>query len=69
MVALTILTTAGKMPKYDYECAGEEVVMEFDASFEHEPPACPTCGSKMRRVFTAPAIQFKGKGFYKTDNR
>ena len=55
------------MPKYDYECPGEELVMEFDASYEHEPPACPTCGAKMRRVFIAPLIQFKGKGFYKTD--
>lgn len=51
------------MPKYDYECAGEEVIMEFDLAFDHEPPACTTCGAKMRRVFTATPAIFKGRGW------
>jgi putative FmdB family regulatory protein len=59
----------GKMPKYDYECAGEEVVMELTLPIDHEQPRCSTCGSYLKRVFNAPAVHFKGKGFYKTDNR
>jgi putative FmdB family regulatory protein len=51
------------MPKYDYECAGEEVIMEFDLAFDHEPPACTTCGAKMRRIFTATPAIFKGTGW------
>jgi putative FmdB family regulatory protein len=51
------------MPKYDYECPGEEVIMEFDLAFDHEPPACTTCGAKMRRVFTATPAIFKGRGW------
>lgn len=37
--------------------------MEFDYRFEHDPPACPTCGAKMRRVYTPTAAIFKGKGW------
>jgi putative FmdB family regulatory protein len=51
------------MPKYDYECPGEEVIVEFDLAFDHEPPACTTCGAKMRRVFTATPAIFKGRGW------
>ena len=51
------------MPTYDYECPGEEVVMEFDLAFAHEPPACPTCGAKMRRVYSATPAIFKGRGW------
>ena len=52
-----------KMPNYDYECPGEEVVMEFDLAFDHTPPACPTCGAKMRRVYSATPAIFKGRGW------
>ena len=31
-------------------------------------PACNYCGIQMTRVWSAPSIQFKGTGFYKTDN-
>ena len=51
------------MPNYDYECPGEEVVMEFDLAFDHTPPACPTCGAKMRRVYSATPAIFKGRGW------
>jgi predicted nucleic acid-binding Zn ribbon protein len=29
---------------------------------------CPECGGDLRKVFTAPAISFKGSGFYATDH-
>ena len=28
---------------------------------------CPHCGGKVKKSFSAPAIQFKGSGFYITD--
>ena len=29
---------------------------------------CPRCGGRLRKVFAAPAIAFKGSGFYTTDH-
>ena len=29
---------------------------------------CPRCGGRLRKVFAAPAIAFKGSGFYATDH-
>jgi putative FmdB family regulatory protein len=58
------------MPKYEYACksCGErlEVVQKFtDAALTE----CPACGGQLRKVFSAPAITFKGSGFYRTDHR
>ena len=56
------------MPLYEYECAkcGErfEVIAKFsDAPLtKHEG-----CGGKVKRLLSAPAIQFKGSGWYVTD--
>ena len=58
------------MPTYQYSCTdcGEplEVVQSFtdDALTE-----CPVCGGKLRKVFNAVGIVFKGSGFYRTDSR
>jgi putative FmdB family regulatory protein len=54
------------MPTYDYECPGEGVVKELSLPFDHERPACSTCGAPMERVYTAPAVKFNGTGFYST---
>ncbi len=56
------------MPIYEYECRQCDERMEMiqrisDPPFTH----CPKCGSEVRKLFSAPAIQFKGSGFYKTD--
>ncbi|WP_066373896.1 FmdB family zinc ribbon protein [Herbidospora mongoliensis] len=58
------------MPTYQYACTscGEqlEVVQKFtdDALTE-----CPACAGRLRKVFNAVGIVFKGSGFYRTDNR
>jgi predicted nucleic acid-binding Zn ribbon protein len=57
------------MPKYDYECPGEGITKEFDLPMEHKAPFCDTCGALMARVFAPISVHFKGKGFYKTDNK
>jgi putative FmdB family regulatory protein len=56
------------MPLYEYECdaCGErfERIQKFS-----DPPVekCPTCGGKVRKLLSSPAIQFKGSGWYITD--
>lgn len=56
------------MPLYEYQCrsCGERVEVIQNLS---EPPYshCPKCGGEMKKLLSAPAIQFKGSGFYKTD--
>ena len=56
------------MPLYEYECdaCGHrfEVIQKFsDAPIEK----CPSCGSKVHKLQSAPAFQFKGSGWYVTD--
>lgn len=56
------------MPLYEYQCnqCGER--MEILQSISDPPHShCPKCGGEMKKLLSAPAIQFKGSGFYKTD--
>jgi putative FmdB family regulatory protein len=58
------------VPTYQYACTacGEplEVVQKFtDAALTE----CPACGGRLRKVFSAAAIVFRGSGFYRTDSR
>jgi putative FmdB family regulatory protein len=58
------------VPTYQYactECGHEfETVQSFaDASLTE----CPACTGKLRKVFNAVGIVFKGSGFYRTDSR
>ena len=57
------------MPRYTYECT-EGHVYEKREGFEApvEQP-CQECEAEARRIPVAPAIVFKGTGFYKTDSR
>jgi putative FmdB family regulatory protein len=58
------------MPTYQYACTacGEE--LEAIQKFSDEPlTECPACGGRLRKVFSAVGVVFKGSGFYKTDSR
>ena len=59
------------MPVYEYACIECDKNLEVSRSFNDNEivPACPVCGYKMSRSYSAPGVQFKGSGFYKTDNR
>jgi putative FmdB family regulatory protein len=58
------------MPKYEYACKSCGERLEVVQRFTDDPlTECPACGGVLRKVFSAPAISFKGSGFYKTDNR
>ena len=58
------------MPRYNYECTkcghSYDLVEGWDAKPQKR---CPECRSKAIRIPKAPAIVFKGKGFYSSDNK
>jgi len=55
------------MPIYEYRCQ-EGHAFEVRQSFTDGPVAkCEVCGAPVARVFRAPAVHFKGSGFYNTD--
>lgn len=56
------------MPLYEYECyvcrhRFERICRVADAS----SVTCPKCEGQVRRLLSAPALQFKGSGWYVTD--
>lgn len=56
------------MPLYEYQCADCGKVLEAIQKFSDEPLSeCPDCGGSLERLLSAPAIQFKGSGWYITD--
>ncbi|MEO8195423.1 MAG: FmdB family zinc ribbon protein [Thermoanaerobaculia bacterium] len=56
------------MPLYEYLCESCGERTEILQRFNDLPEvACPKCGAAMRRLPSAPSIQFKGSGFYLTD--
>lgn len=56
------------MPLYEYQCRQCSERVEIIQKM-NDPPyeLCPKCGGEMKKLFSSPAIQFKGSGFYKTD--
>jgi putative FmdB family regulatory protein len=57
------------MPKYEYACKSCGERLEVRQSFTDAAlTECPACGGPLRKVFSAPAITFKGSGFYRTDH-
>ena len=56
------------MPLYEYECqkCGRRTEKIEGVDGPHLKK-CPHCGGKVERLVTAPAIQFKGAGWYVTD--
>ena len=55
------------MPLYEYECSACKHRLEKIQKAGARPPRCPECGGTMKRLLSAPAIQFKGSGWYITD--
>lgn len=56
------------MPLYEYQCPQCHERVELLRSFSDATATdCPKCGTGMKKLMSAPAIQFKGSGFYKTD--
>lgn len=56
------------MPLYEYQCQECGESLEAIQKFSDPPYAiCPQCGGALKKLVSAPAIQFKGSGFYIND--
>ena len=56
------------MPLYEYQCQACEQRFERIQKFSDPPvDTCPSCGGKVRKLLSSPAIQFTGSGWYITD--
>lgn len=56
------------MPLYEYKCVkcGNRYE-KIESVSAPEKQKCPKCGGRSERQIAAPAIQFKGSGWYVTD--
>jgi putative FmdB family regulatory protein len=60
----------GQVPTYQYACT--ECDHRFDAVQSFTDSAlteCPQCAGKLRKLYGAVGVVFKGSGFYRTDSR
>ena len=58
------------MPTYQYSCTECGHFFEAVQSFSDDAlTACPECAGRLRKVFNAVGVVFKGSGFYRTDSR
>jgi putative FmdB family regulatory protein len=58
------------VPTYQYTCTECGEPLEAVQKFTDAPlTACQACGGRLRKVFSAVGIVFKGSGFYRTDSR
>ncbi|HLN78391.1 MAG TPA: FmdB family zinc ribbon protein [Nocardioidaceae bacterium] len=58
------------MPTYQYACTDCDHAFEQVQSFtEDSLTTCPQCEGRLRKVFNAVGVVFKGSGFYRTDSR
>ena len=56
------------MPLYEYEC--KKCHHRFERIRKFSDPkirSCPNCGGRVEQLISAPAVQFKGSGWYVTD--
>lgn len=58
------------MPTYQYSCTECGHFFEQFQSFTDDAlTVCPECSGRLRKVFNAVGVVFKGSGFYRTDAR
>ena len=56
------------MPLYEYECENCGDLFEVIQKFSDDPLTVhEKCGGKVHRILSAPALQFKGSGWYVND--
>jgi putative FmdB family regulatory protein len=58
------------VPTYQYACTECGHAFEQVQSFTDDAlTTCPECSGRLRKVFNAVGVVFKGSGFYRTDSR
>jgi putative FmdB family regulatory protein len=55
------------MPIYEYRCTKGHVFDTMQRFSDDPLTKCEVCGAPAQRVMHAPAVHFKGSGFYNTD--
>lgn len=56
------------MPLYEYQCKSCHSLTERIQKFSDPPLSiCPHCGGELEQLISAPAVRFKGAGWYVTD--
>jgi len=56
------------VPLYEYQCKKCHSLTERIQKFSDPPlTICPHCGGELEQLLSAPAVQFKGSGWYVTD--
>jgi putative FmdB family regulatory protein len=57
-----------RVPLYEYQCKKCRHIFEKIQQFSDQPvKKCPECGGPVEQLLSAPAVQFKGSGWYVTD--
>ena len=58
------------MPTYQYACTDcGHAFEQFQSFSEDSLTECPECQGRLRKLFNAVGVVFKGSGFYRTDSR
>jgi putative FmdB family regulatory protein len=58
------------VPTYQYACTECDHAFEQVQSFSEDSlTTCPRCEGRLRKIFNAVGVVFKGSGFYRTDSR
>ncbi len=58
------------MPTYQYACTEcGHAFEEFQSFHDDALTECPSCQGRLRKLFNAVGVVFKGSGFYRTDSR
>jgi putative FmdB family regulatory protein len=56
------------MPIYEFKCTKCNATIEvFQKLSDKSPTRCKRCGGRLEKMISAPAVQFKGEGWYVTD--
>jgi putative FmdB family regulatory protein len=55
------------VPIYEYRCPDGHEFEVVQSMTEDPVTECEVCGKPVQRVFSPPAVHYKGSGFYTTD--
>jgi len=58
------------VPTYSYRCTECDTAFDIQQAFTDDTlTECPSCGGKLRKVFSSIGVSFTGSGFYQNDAR
>lgn len=64
----TFFDEFNSMPIYEFKCTKCNATIEvFQKLSDKFPKRCKKCGGRLEKMISAPAVQFKGEGWYVTD--